>query len=65
MLLMSVCWSTFISVTTWDETGLDTILESENRLYKFLNQCILLGVDDVTWAVNIYSYSVDILDNKA
>ena len=29
--LMSVCWSTFISVTMWDGTDLDMILENGDR----------------------------------
>ena len=66
MSLMSVCWRTFISVTTWDGAHLDMILENGDRLFKSLNQYILLGVDDLPGTVNIYSYSVDIilLDNK-
>ena len=32
MSLMSVCWNTFISATTWDGTDLDMILENGDRL---------------------------------
>ena len=66
MSLMSVCWSTFISVTMWDGTDLDMILENGDRLFKSLNQYRLLGVDDLPRSVDIYSHSVDIflLDNK-
>ena len=66
MSLMSVCWSTFISITIWDGTDLDMILENGDRLFKSLNQYRLLGVDDLPRSVDIYSNSVDIflLDNK-
>ena len=66
MSLMLVCWNTFTSVTTWDGTDLDMILENGDRLLKPLNQYRSLGVNDLPKAVNIYSYSVDILllDNK-
>ena len=66
MSLMSVCWSTFTSVTTWDGTDLDMILENCDRLFKYLNQCRLLVVNDLPRSVDIYSHSVDIflLDNK-
>ena len=63
---MSVCWNGFIPVTTWDGTDLDMILENGDRLFKFLNQYRLLGVDDLPRTVNIYGNSVDmfLLDNK-
>ena len=66
MSLMPVRWNTFISVTTWDGSGLDMILENGDHLFKSLNQYRLRGVDDLPRTVNIYSYSVDIflLDNK-
>ena len=58
--LMSVCWSIFISETTWDCTDLDMMLENGNRLFKSLNQYRLLTVDHLPRRVNIYSYLVDI-----
>ena len=63
---MSVCWNTFISITTWDGADLDMISEYGDELFKSLNQYRLLGVDDLPRTVNIYSYSVEIflLDNK-
>ena len=63
---MSVCWNTFISITTWDVTDLDMISEYGDELFKSLNQYRLFGVDDLPRTVNIYSYSVEIflLDNK-
>ena len=66
MSLRSVCCNTFTSVTTWDGTDLDMILENEDRLFKSLNQYRLLGVDDLRRTVNIYGHWVDILllDNK-
>ena len=45
MSLMSVYWSTFISVTMWDGAGLDMILENGDRLFKSLNLYRSLGVD--------------------
>ena len=66
MSLMPVYWSTFISVTIWDGTDLDVILENGDGLFKSLNQYRLLEVDDLPRSVNIYSHSVDIflLDNE-
>ena len=66
MPLMSVCWSTFISLALWDSTDLDIMLENGDRLFKSLNQYRLLGADDLPRTVDIYSYSVDIflLDKK-
>ena len=37
MPLMSMYWSIFISVTTWDGPDLDMILENGDRLFKSLN----------------------------
>ena len=66
MSLMSVCWNIVISVTTWDGTDLDMILENGDQLFKSLNQYRLLGIDNLPRTVSIHSYSVDIflLDNK-
>ena len=63
---MLVFWNTFITVTTWDGTDLDLILENGDQLFKSLNQYRLFRVHDLLTTVNIYSYSVDIflLDNK-
>ena len=57
--LMSVCWNSFMSVTTWDGTDLDMILVNGDWLFKSFNQYRLLGVDDLPRAVNIYGHSVD------
>ena len=61
MSLMSVCWNSFISETTWDGgTDLDIILENGDRLFKSLNQYRLPGVDELTSTVTVYGHSVDI-----
>ena len=66
MSLISVCWNIVISVTTWDGTDLDMILENGDQLFKSLNQYRLLGIDNLPRTVSIHNYSVDIflLDNK-
>ena len=63
MSLMSVCWNSFISVTTWDGTDLDMILENGDQLFKSLNQYRLLQVDDLgtkdsqcLWPFNRYFF---------
>ena len=56
---VSVLEYLYMSVTTWDGTGLHVILENRDRLFKSSNQYRLLGVDDLPRTVNIYSYSVD------
>ena len=59
--LMSVYWNTLISVTMWDGTDNDMILENGDRLlFKSLNQYRLLGVDELLRTANTYSYSIDI-----
>ena len=61
MSLMSVCWNSFISETTWDGgTDLDIILENGDRLFKSLNQYRLPGVNELTSTVTVYGHSVDI-----
>ena len=47
MPMMSVCWSTFVSVTKWDGTDFEMILQNVDQLFKSLNQYRLLGVDDL------------------
>ena len=57
---MSVCWNTFIAVTTWESIDLDMILENGDQPFKALNQCRLLRGDHLPRIVNIYSNSVDV-----
>ena len=57
---MSVCWNTFIAVTTWESIDLDMILENGDQPFKSLNQCRLLRGDHLPRIVNIYSNSVDV-----
>ena len=60
ILLMSVCWILFKSVSIWNSFDLDCILRKGNILFKYLNNYRYLGMEDLPQWIFIENVSINV-----